>query len=71
MLKGPGSYIQRKVCLSDTLFTLFQYIVYRYGIWLSLLWIFYIVQVYSIFHAELFGGIFLFLLQILAEFFNI
>jgi hypothetical protein len=35
------------------------------------LWLFYIVQLHSIFQAEFFGGIFVFLLQILAEFFDI
>jgi hypothetical protein len=41
-------------------------------VWLVyILWLFYIVRVYSIFQAEFFGDIFVFLLQILAEFFII
>jgi hypothetical protein len=73
---------ERPVWLSDTLtlFTLFEYIVYRYGM-VSLhcssmrlvynLWLFYIVRLHSIFQAEFFAGIFVFLPQILEEFFNI
>jgi hypothetical protein len=54
---------------------------YRYGMAASLhcssmaivyiLWLFYIVRVYSVFQAEFVGDIFVFLLQILAEFFTI
>ena len=34
-----------------------------------MVWLVYIVRVYSVFQAEFFGDIFVFLLQILAEFF--
>ena len=48
------------------------WLVYIVRVWLvSNLWLLYIVQLHSIFQAEFFGGIFVFLLQILAEFFNI
>jgi hypothetical protein len=66
-----------------TLFTLFEcinvyiyigivWLVYIVRVWLVyILWLFYIVRVYSIFQAEFFGDIFVFLLQILVEFFII
>jgi hypothetical protein len=48
------------------------WLVYIVRVWLvHILWLFYIVRVYSIFQAEFFGDIFVFLLQILAEFFII
>jgi hypothetical protein len=46
------------------------WLVYIVRVWLCsfILWLFDIVRVYSIFQAEFFGDIFVFLLQILAEF---
>ena len=50
--------------------TLLVYIVREWLVYI--LWLFYIVRVYSIFQAEFFCGIFVFLLQIiLAESLNI
>jgi hypothetical protein len=73
------SYIRRKVWLSDALFTFFEFIVYSM-VWLVYivqvclvynLRLFYIVRFHRTFQADFFGGTFVFLLQILAEFCNI
>jgi positive regulator of sigma E activity len=56
-------------CIYIGILWLVYYIV---RVWLVyILWLFYIVRVYSIFQAEFFGDIFVFLLQILVEFFII
>ena len=73
------SYFRRKLWLSDALFTFFEYIVYSMvwlvyvvRVWLVYyLWLFYIVRFHRTFQADFCGGIFVFLLQILAEFCNI
>jgi hypothetical protein len=71
------SYIRRNVWLSDALFTFFEYIVYSMvsfivRVYLVFnLWLFYIVRFHRTFQANFFGGSFVFLLQILAEYCNI
>ena len=58
MLKGAEVILGEKEWLSDTLFTLFEYIgmvwlVYIVRVWLVfILWLFYIVRLYKIFQAE-------------------
>ena len=78
MLKGAEVIFGERYGLV-ALFTFFEFIIYSM-VWLVYivqvclvyyLWLFYIVRFHRTFQADFFGGTFVFLLQILAEFCNI